>query len=160
MAKGKKSQSAAKKDWTPKKSKSSKRGNFPPKKDWVIRHTKDRGFIRVNMVDVIGKGEREPVQREGESREAYIGRLMDYRSRYRQQVKFINRQPAPKPRTIFDLCVLNGWQVKHPSAAVKMVMETMEKQSNLFAIFPHGEMPLTKPESTINAVKLQNLKGG
>lgn len=124
MSQTKKSQSKVSKTWTAKKSKANKRGNFPAHKDCVTVYVKGQGHQSVDIKQLIGKGEREPIQREGEPREVWLDRVAEYRSRYRRDMKTINAVRV-KPRTIFDLLVVNGIRAKHPAQAAKDIMNLL-----------------------------------
>lgn len=157
MSKDKKSQSqASKKAFPPKKTKASKRGNFPPKKDCVTIHIKGQGFKSVDIKTLIGKGEREPVKRDDETLDQFRDRVADYRARYRKVMKQVNNAPTPKPRTIFDLWVANGATLKHPSRAVAVIMEFLRDDFSGIH-FPHGELRilLRGNEHSYNPPKLK-----
>ena len=126
MAKGKKSQVSKSRDWTP-KSQGSVKGNHPAPKTWAIVHTKKDGFQRRDMDRDLRIGKKNfPPALTGDRLKDQEN-LRQYRAAVRREMAKVNKQKPPKPRTIFDLLVLNGATWKHPSAASKGILEFIKK---------------------------------
>jgi hypothetical protein len=132
MAKGKKSQASKSRDWTP-KSQGSVKGNYPVPKTWAIVHTKKDGFQRLDMDRDLKIGKKNfPPALTGDRLKDQEN-LRQYRAAVRREMAKVNKQQPPKPRTIFDLLVLNGANWKHPNAATKAILEFI-KNSGMYCI--------------------------
>lgn len=122
MAKGKKSQASKSRDWTP-KSQGSVKGNYPAPKTWAIVHTKKDGFQRRDLDRDLKIGKKNfPPALTGDRLKDQEN-LRQYRAAVRREMAKVNKQRPPKPRTIFDLLVLDeGVSWKHPSNASSAIL--------------------------------------
>lgn len=118
MAKSKKSQVTAKRDWTP-KSQGSVKGNFPAEKTWVTVHNKKDGFKSVEFVAC--SGNFEPAK-TGDY-EVDADNMRQYRASYRAELKRLAKQKRVKPASLFDLYKLEGGKAKHPMQLAQQLVE-------------------------------------
>jgi len=141
MAKGKKSQASKSRDWTP-KSQGSVKGNYPAPKTWAIVHTKKDGFQRLDMDRDLKIGKKNfPPALTGDRLKDQEN-LRQYRAAVRREMAKVNKQQPPKPRTIFDLLVLNGATWKHPSEAAKALLYFIKNSKTACAAINKREFKL------------------
>jgi hypothetical protein len=141
MAKGKKSQASKSRDWTP-KSQGSVKGNYPVPKTWAIVHTKKDGFQRLDMDRDLKIGKKNfPPALTGDRLKDQEN-LRQYRAAVRREMAKVNKQQPPKPRTIFDLLVLNGANWKHPSNATNAILYFIKNSKTACAAINKREFKL------------------
>lgn len=120
MAKQAKSQE--KKATVATKSQGSVKGNFPPKKTWVTKHTKADGFKSVEARFCMGN--YEPAKTGDREKDAENMRA--YREAYRADLKRLAKAQTVKPKTLFDLYVVKGGDSCHPMQLAQRLMAALK----------------------------------
>jgi len=98
------------------------KGNFPTKKSWVTLN----GRIKTEVV--LCSGNFEPMRTGDKDKDAEAMRL--YREAYRADLRTLERQKPVKPKTLFDLYVLNGGKARHPKQLAGQIVQMLGYSHN------------------------------